>query len=107
MARLRRFAAFVAVSAMFATGIPQVAMAAPRSSPASAAVVVKTSSGSGSGSGGQAWGNRFGSRFGFTPGGSKAAPAEDTTFKWSAPQGRSTPRVRVDPHAHRVSELTG
>ncbi|MFF3911723.1 DNRLRE domain-containing protein [Streptomyces sp. NPDC001848] len=36
----------------------------------------------------------------------KSVKAKSTTFKWSPPKGRSTPRVHVDPHARRVTELT-
>ncbi|MER6354763.1 DNRLRE domain-containing protein [Streptomyces sp. NPDC001634] len=88
----------MAVSAVFATGIPQSASAAEH-----AVAVQASTSGSGPhhGSNYSWWDPRS-----WFKDDDKSVKAESTTFKWSRPKGRSTPRVHVDPHARRIAELT-
>jgi RHS repeat-associated protein len=100
MHRFRRLAACVAVSAVFVTGVQQSASAAEHTA---APRPPTSASGSEShhGSDYQWWDPR-----GWFGGDDKSVKAHSTTFKWSPPKGRSTPNVRVDPHARRVRELT-
>jgi RHS repeat-associated protein len=95
--RWRKLAAMAVVSAVAVAGVPQGAAAA-----ATHEAAKQTATAGSSGGGGSWWDPTT-----WFSGGSKRPEPKASTFDWKRPTGRKTPAVTVDPHAHRVAELTG